>query len=83
MVAWHEVPGMCQNEIRPVGYGLIGVPTRYLGRGEWMEKQTALSHRSYRALRDGFMVWPFSRHFVPGYHHAVPPGQWLVADAND
>ena len=47
MVAWHEVPGNVPNEIRPVGYGLIGVPIRHLGRGEWMENQTAMGHRSY------------------------------------
>ena len=31
--------------------------------------------RSYRTLRDGSFEGRFPRHFVPGYYHAVPPGQ--------
>src|ERR1700704_1711922 len=31
--------------------------------------------RSYRTLRDGTFEGHFPRHFVPGYDHAVPPGQ--------
>ena len=27
------------------------------------------------SLRDGFLFLTYSRHFVPGYHRAVPPGQ--------
>jgi hypothetical protein len=31
--------------------------------------------RSSRTLRDGSFEGRFPRHFVPGYYHAVPPGQ--------
>ena len=31
--------------------------------------------RSDRTLRDGSLEGRFPRHFVPGYDHAVPPGQ--------
>jgi len=27
------------------------------------------------SLRDGLLSPTYSRHFVPGYHRAVPPGQ--------
>jgi hypothetical protein len=30
---------------------------------------------SYRTLRDGTLIPRFSRHFMPGYYHSVPPGQ--------
>ncbi len=30
--------------------------------------------RSHRSLRDGSCL-PFTRHFMPGYHRFVPPGQ--------
>jgi len=38
----------------------------------------AWRHSSYRSLRDGSYL-PFTRHFMPGYHHLVPPGQRLVS----
>ncbi len=34
-----------------------------------------LRARSYRTLRDGSFGVRCPRHFVPGYDHAVPPGQ--------
>src|ERR1700674_2168457 len=35
----------------------------------------AHGHEAYRSLRDGSFGMRCPRHFVPGYDHAVPPGQ--------
>ena len=38
--------------------------------------RSAHPHRSHRTLRDGSFGARCSRHFVPGYDHAVPPGHF-------
>jgi hypothetical protein len=70
MVAWHEMPGTCHPEARPVGYGLIDWR-------EWLSSpmmDKSWRHSSHRSLRDGSCL-PFTRHFMPGYHRSVPSGR--------
>ena len=74
MVAWHEMPGMCDTGARPVGYGTIG--WREGGyRVGWYTKRGATDHTVPYGTGH---ACAFSRHFVPGYHHSVPTGQRLV-----
>ena len=73
--AWTASP----QENRPVGHGLI----RLFGCSQFQKFLTPILqsstrcadlHESHRALRDGSLGWRCSRHFVPGYDRAVPPG---------
>src|ERR1700736_3557163 len=80
--AWDSAP----QKSRPVGYGMIRRGVRAIRRLEKeISNAVSLSRtgmipgiscaRSYRTLRDGSFEGRFPRHFVPGYDHAVPPGQ--------
>jgi len=54
---------------RPVRYGVIRAGVR-------ADSMIGINcGQSYRTLRDGSFEGRFPRHFVPGYDHAVPPGQ--------
>jgi hypothetical protein len=43
MVAWHEMPGMCDPDARPVGYGTIGWSEGGYRVG-WYTKRGATDH---------------------------------------
>ena len=69
MVAWHEVPGNRPVKIRPVGYGMIVSPP------EPQPERIPAKQASPHTVPYGTDSRPRgSRHFVPGYHHLVPPG---------
>jgi hypothetical protein len=73
MVARHEMPGSVANEnpSRRVRYDRLVRALNSLGH--W-RKPSATNH----AVPYGTdHVCPFPRHFMPGYHHLVPPGQRL------
>jgi hypothetical protein len=72
--AWKNGSG----KIRPVGYGL----RRPLRNGNFADPHYTCGRgsgrfQSHRTLQDGSFGLRNSRHFVPGYHRLVPPGQNL------
>jgi hypothetical protein len=71
MVAGHEMPGMWHREFRPGGYGIIGRRRYRFGLGSF----TKLGAATHTVPSGTDLVCAFSRHFMPGYHHVVPPGQ--------
>jgi hypothetical protein len=52
-----------------------GRPILLATKGMLFRRQETSCARSYRTLRDGSLEGRFPRHFMPGYDHAVPPGQ--------
>jgi len=71
MVAKHEMPGKYADMIRPVGNGVIGGARVYpRSRTIGHPRQPIIPYPTGRAYR-----YNVSRHFMPGYHHLVPPGQ--------
>jgi hypothetical protein len=78
MVARHEMPGKRTAHDPSWRDGLIGVAQRIgftctLNRMMRTESDRPSDHTG--SLRDGALPCGFSRHFMPGYHHTVPPGQ--------
>jgi hypothetical protein len=71
MVARHEMPGNVALRNRPVGYGMIG----WRGRPVILESGQGLGATDHTVPYGTDHVRVFSRHFMPGYHHFVPPGQ--------
>ena len=71
MVARHEMPGNVALRNRPVGYGMIG----WRGRPVILESGQVLGATDHTVPDGTDHVRVFSRHFMPGYHHFVPPGQ--------
>jgi len=74
IVARHEMPGKCQNMIRPVGNGVIDgarvyAPSKTIGHG----RQPIIPYPPGRAYQHHV-----SRHFMPGYHLIVPTGQTVL-----
>ena len=76
MVAWHDVPGKAA----------ITVPSRRERCDLWRRRKCCGADTSFAqgcGLRARGQTVPYgtdswvrpSRHFVPGYHHVVPPGQ--------
>ena len=75
MVAWHEVPGNRPVKIRPEGYGMILSPLSR-SQARTLTKQASIRKLPLHTVPYGTDSRPRdSRHFVPGYHHLVPPGQ--------
>jgi hypothetical protein len=85
MVAWHEVPGNATpKRTRPEGTVLIG--DCYARDGSFPQASVrvlrAFGHSHVIAVTfdhtvppGRFIICRNSRHFVPGYHRFVPPGQ--------
>ena len=77
MVACHEVPGTgASNRSVPLGYGLRSSPLS--NQPQCVCAVDGDSSRTDRihAVAYGTDSWfCFSRHFVPGHHRFVPPGQ--------
>ena len=77
--------GIAKQNKLGTGDGLFSVGTNLSRRVFGLPKETAHNStrntcgiscaRSYRTLRDGSFGVRCPRHFVPGYDHAVPPGQ--------
>jgi hypothetical protein len=75
MVARHKMPGKGLDMIRPIG-----------NRCDlWRHALVTIRDNNPRSPTDhtvpygtGFCM-AHSRHFMPGYHHLVPPGQRLVS----
>ena len=85
MVAWHEVPGKVVPK-RSVPEGrcdwrllrmrrifATSVSSRF--EGPRTHSHHACNTRSYPPRRGRVTICRNSRHFVPGYHRFVPPGQ--------
>jgi hypothetical protein len=73
MVARHGMPGNVASRNRPVGYGMIG----WRGRPVILESGQGLGVTDHTVPCGTDHVRVFSRHFMPGYHHVVPPGQMM------
>jgi len=71
MVARHKVPGKGANKIRPGGNGM--------SRGAELSKRSeakSISAPTDYAVPSGTeFSMPHSRHFMPGYHQAIPSAQ--------
>ena len=69
MVAWHEMPGMCHPEARPVGYGMNGWRDGAIVSiaGQGAARQTT-------PFPTGRIMCTLTRHFMPGYPRFVPTG---------
>ena len=73
MVARHEMPGEYADMTPPVGNGVI------------RDTQTLSTFQDNRTPSPTNHTVPYgtisqcdvSRHFMPGYHHVVPPGQMM------
>ena len=71
MVAWHEMPGEYTDMTPPVGNGVI------------RDTQTLSTFQDNRTPSPTNHTVPYgtisqcdvSRHFMPGFHHVVPPGR--------
>jgi hypothetical protein len=70
MVAWHEMPG----NLVLISSSRRGRYDRSIGAseclGSWINPDTGNHTVPYGTDH----VRAFSRHFMPGYHHLVPPG---------
>ena len=71
MEARHEMPGNVALRNRPVGYGMIG----WRGRPVILESGQGLGVTDHTVPYGRDHIRVFSRHFMPGYHHVVLPGQ--------
>jgi hypothetical protein len=67
MVARHEMPGMCQAEARPVGYGMIGWRARVIVPDGDQSVTPQIT-----PLPTGRIMSHPTRHFMPGYPRFVP-----------
>jgi hypothetical protein len=79
-VAWHEVPGWRKkNRSVPEGQDdCIGAAVDSIAELSTCQRDLCRLQPEYTitpSLRDGLLSLTYSRHFVPGYHRAVPPGQ--------
>jgi hypothetical protein len=83
MVAWHEMPGSGSQAVPSRRDGMIGGSyemRRFFAtsvdspfESPRTHPHHACKHPIIPSLRDGHDL-SNSRHFVPGYHHLVPPG---------
>jgi hypothetical protein len=83
MVAWHEVPGkVAKSSTVPEGrYDWLPRARRICTRCLTSRFEGPPTHTQHGVTLDHTVptgrisIWRSSRHFVPGYHRFVPPGQ--------
>jgi hypothetical protein len=82
-VAWHEVRLEWRKKNRSVPEGKddsVGAAVDSITELGTCQHDLCRLQREYiitPSLRDGLLFLTYSRHFVPGYHRAVPPGQGI------
>jgi hypothetical protein len=78
MVAWHGVPGKARpwNPSRRARYEGISVEFKDLTNAVLVKRFRVELIKPCPTGR--ILNKPIPRHFVPGYHHIVPPGQLTI-----